>query len=235
MSSHAARRLVALLCFSLLVTLFFFSFASSATTDSVTVPVTPNQSVYLDSPASSNFTILSISGNQGYLIQTTPGSEVNQLTFTPTNGTYFSIMVNVSSFGNNYVSISRQGSSFSTFSKNFTGYGNLIVQVIVNVSSSASSPAFTWDPLVGILPLKLESFSFNFLTIMESLALIGAFFLALGMVLHSRLSYFGLAILFLAGAITLGILLVLGIVGLYLFGFAVVNIVWRFKTWKGRE
>ncbi|MHB1908237.1 MAG: hypothetical protein ACYCQJ_05115 [Nitrososphaerales archaeon] len=235
MSTRAAPRLVALLCFSLLLTLLFLSFASSASADSVTVSVTPDQAVYFSAPASSNFTVLSITGNQGYLIQTTPGIQSNQLTFTPTNGTYFSIIVNVSSFANNYVNISRQGSALSTFSKNFTGYGNLIVQVIVNVSSSGVSPAFTWDPLVGILPLKLASFSFNFLTVMESLALIGAFFLALGIVLHSRLSYFGLAILFLAGAITLGILLVLGIVGFYLFGFAVVNVVWRFKSWKRRE
>lgn len=207
-----------------------FSYASSQASDTVLVPVSLNQQVYLDSPISTNFTILSVTGSQAYSIQTQPQNGLNQLTFTPKNGTFFSLVINASSFGANYVDVTKGGSPFSTFSKNFTGQGNLIVNINVNVTSSGSNANYAWDPLVGMLPLKIQSFSLSFIAVIEIFSLLGVLFLSLGIVFHSKVSYLGLAILFIAGAITLGILVLLSIIGIYLFGFATVNLVWRFRS-----
>lgn len=211
--------------------------SSATTTNHVDVTIPVNYGVNIEIPMSSNFSVMSVTG-QGYALQTLKGLDSNVLVFTPTNATVFSIMVNVSSTGQNYAYVTKESAASlvpACDNCNFTGVGNLIVDVTVNATGSSAGANSTWDPLVGLLPVKVQSFSVSFAQILETLAILGFAFLGLGIAFHSRVAYLGVVVLFIDGVITLGILVVLGIISAYLLGFAIVNVVWKFKTWKTRR
>ena len=217
-------------------TIFPFASSSVGSVNSVTLSVPVNQDVYVTAPYSSNFTILSVIG-QGYSLQTSRGFNSNTLTFTPTNATHFLVIVNASSSGANYAYVTKQASPVNLpacNNCNFTGQGSVIVQLNIN-ATAGTAQGNSWDPLFGMLPLRLQGFSVSFSEIIVTMAILGFLFLGLGIVFHSKVAYLGVAVLFIVGAITLGLLVLLGVIGLYLLGFAAINIVWRYRSWKGRK
>jgi hypothetical protein len=201
----------------------------------VNVPV--GNEVFVSAPESTNFTILSVTG-QGYTIQTSKGPNTSVLMFDPSNATMYSLIINMTSLGPNYGYVTKQANPVNIeacANCNFTGSGNLIIQVNINATNANTANSLTWGPLFGMLPIKLQGFSVSFLTILETFAVAGFIILGLGIAFRSKVSYLGLAMLFIIGAITFGLLVVLGIIALYLTGFAIINLVWRFKSWKSKE
>jgi hypothetical protein len=211
--------------------------SDASATNQVSVSLPVNYGVNINVPATSNFSILAVTG-QGYALETLHSVDSNILSFTPTNATLFSIEVNVSSTGQNYAYVTKESADSlvpACTNCNFTGEGNLVLNIMVNATGSTGQGNSSWDPLVGLLPVKIQSFSFSFVEILETLAILGFAFLGLGIAFHSRVAYLGIVVLFIDGLITLGILVVLGIISAYLLGFAIINIVWKARTWKSRR
>jgi hypothetical protein len=222
--------------FMLVGSIFIVGSSAAGNTNSVTVSVPVNQQVYVTAPYSSNFTILSVIG-QGYSLQSTRQYTSNVLTFTPRNDTRFTILVNVSSSGSNYASVTKQvspGNVPACSNCNFTGQGSIVIQLNVNGTREASQGS-SWDPLFGMLPLRLQGFSLTFNAVIETIAVFGFLFLGLGIAIRSKIAYLGIAILFIIGAIMLGLLVMLGMIGTYLFGFAMINLFWKYKSWKQKK
>ena len=213
-----------------------FSSSETGTTNSVSLSVPVNEQVYVTAPSSSNFTILSVTG-QGYSLTTAREFNSNILTFIPQNATKLSILLNVTSPGATYAYVTKEASPVNLpacNNCNFTGQGNVLVQVNIN-ATSGTPQANSWDPLFGMLPVRLQGFSVSFEDVIATMAILGVLFLGLGIAFRSKVSYLGIAVLFIVGAITLGLLVLLGVIGIYLFGFALINIVWRYRSWKERK
>jgi hypothetical protein len=225
------------LSFVLLAPIFGFDNGASSAVNSVNVSVPVNQQVDINAPYSSNFTVLSVTG-QGYSLLTTREYNSNILEFTPANDTHFTILVNVSSVGPVYAYVTKQASpvyvAACNNNCNFTGRGSVLIQLNVNATQETTQ-GNSWDPLFGMLPLHLQGFSITFNAVIETIAGLGFLFLGLGIAFRSKVAYLGVAILFIVGAIELGLLVLFGIIGAYLLGFAVINLVWRYRSWKGKR
>jgi hypothetical protein len=213
-------------------------FFSNATTspDSVTLNIPTYQTVYVTAPSTSNITVVSVTG-QNYSLQSNRQFNSNILSFTPSNSGRYTILLNVSSLGANFAYVAKQATPVNVAACNncnFTGQGNLLILLNVN-STSGTAQGSSWDPLFGMLPLRLQGFSVSFYDVIGTIAVFGFVFLGLGIAFRSKVAYLGIAILFIIGAIILGLFVLLGIVGLYLLGFALINIVWKYKTWRGRK
>jgi hypothetical protein len=229
---------VSLLIFLALGSVYGAHAGASSPFNSVSISLPINQQININAPYSSNFTILSVIG-QGYDLQTTREYNSNVLTFTPTNNTQFRVIVNVSSSGSNYAYVTKEASPIfapacGSNNCNFTGQGNIIVELDVNATQETAQGG-SWNPLFGMLPFRLQGFSISFDNVIETIAGIGFLFLGLGIAFRSKITYLGVAILFIVGAIMFGLLVPFGMIGLYLLGFAVINLVWKYKTWKGKR
>lgn len=213
-----------------------FSSSGTGSTNSVSLSVPVNEQIYVTAPYSSNFTILSVTG-QGYSLTTAREFDSNMLTFVPQNATKLSVLLNVSAPGDTFAYVTREASPVNLpacNNCNFTGQGSVLVQLNINATSGASQ-SNSWDPLFGMLPVRLQGFSVTFEDVLVTMAIFGFLFLGLGIAFRSKVAYLGIAVLFIACTITLGLLVLLGVIGLYLFGFALINIVWRYRSWRGRK
>jgi hypothetical protein len=205
----------------------------AANTVAITIPV--NQGVVVSSPLTSNFTVLSASG-QGYTLQTEAGLTTNVLTFTPTNATQFSILVNVTANGPNYAYVMKQSDAAlevpACSQCNFTSNGSVLLRLNINATSNPASSGTSWDPLFGMLPLRLHSVSLSFFDVLAIMMTLGSVFLAIGVVAKSKVAYLGVVILFLVGAVEFGLLVMLGLVGIYLLSFSALSLYWRYRSWR---
>lgn len=214
------------------------SSAAQQPTNTVNVSVPVGNYVAISAPMLSKFTVVSLSGGQGYQLKTIQQLSENILQFTPSNASDYSLVVNVSSAGQNYAYVTEQSSPVdipACNSCNFTGTGNILVDLTVNATSVPAAVGVAWNPVFGLLPLRLQIFSLSFLNVIEIVAAFGFLFLALGITFRSRISYLGIAILFIAGAVTFGLLIPLAVIALYLVGFALVNITWRVISRRTRK
>ena len=213
-----------------------FSSSDTGTTNSVSLSVPVNEQIYVTAPYSSNFTILSVTG-QGYSLTTAREFDSNILTFIPQNTSKLSVLLNVTSSGAMYAYVTKEASPVNLpacNNCNFTGQGSVLVQLNIN-ATSGTSQVNSWDPLFGMLPVRLQGFSLSFEDVIATMAIFGSLFLGLGIAFRSKVSYLGVAVLFIVGAITIGLLVLLGVIGLYLLGFSLINIVWRYRSWRGRK
>jgi hypothetical protein len=248
--SHLRKSKIAIGCITFTFTALLFSpsvFASSTTTTSVSVSVPVGNSVSVTSPGSSNLTIRSITGNGHYSLETMQEGNTTILTFIPTNATQFLLVINVSSSSGspNYANVAVQNSTSAsvvpnqnTSIRNVTGSGNLIIDLKINAlsaSSSGSDSSISWNPLFGMLPVKLQPPSLSLAQVIEVIAGIGAFFLALGIAFKSKVSYLGVLILIIVGIATVGILVLLSVLGAYLLSFGLVNLAWKLKLMKHKK
>jgi hypothetical protein len=230
--------IVTFLLASALVSVPTESNALSRGINSADISMQTNQILQVSVPISSNITVLSISG-EGYSVQSMKETSSNVLTFTPNNATLFTLVLNVTSrSSSNFAYVTKQSSPVfvqACSNCNFTGSGNLLVSLNVNATSSSIQSGSVWDPLTGMLPLKVQNFALNFLDVMVILAGFGFAILALGIGFRSKVVYLGLAILFILGLIEFGLIVMFSLIGGYFVSFALINIFWKHRSWRSRK
>jgi hypothetical protein len=168
---------------------------------------------------------MSLTGGQ-YDLKTYAGSGLTGLQFIPTNGSQYSLTVNVSGVGPNFAVVSKEGNPYDQEIRNVTGTGNIILVVEI-ATSPVPAQNTSWDPLFGITGIRLQLAELNYTNAIEIVAAIGVFFLALGVAFHSRITYLGVVILSIASVMVFGTLFLFAAVITYFVGFATVNLVWR--------
>ncbi|MGI0092216.1 MAG: hypothetical protein ACREBS_10960 [Nitrososphaerales archaeon] len=198
------------------------------------VKVQSGQYIQVSTPKGSNINLVSVSGGQYRLSSSTIGN-LNAFQFTPTNSSIYTLVLNVTSNATSYAFVSKQSAAaaIDTTLENITNYGMLHLTIQVNSTSSTLAES-GWSPLFGMTGLKLQAGSFSFNEALEVLFAVGVLVTGLGILFRSRVSYLGIVFLFFVGVVVLGLLMMFGVIILYLFSFALVNLAWKIRTWKMR-
>jgi hypothetical protein len=206
---------------------------SAAAIQETPVPVTTPVGNYVKvtTSSASNITLLSVQGAQ-YSISSFRQSGLNIFEFVPANESFYTVTLNISAINAsapNYAYVSRQANPTDVKLENVTGTGNIVVQLAITTTPTVQSSSGPWDPLFGVLPLHLQVGSVTFTQAVEIVFAIGAFFFLLGIGIKSKIVYFGVFVLMIGLAMEVGMLFVFLLICAYFVGFAMVNLVWRFK------
>jgi hypothetical protein len=223
---------------AMMITPAMDSAASTSQGNNANFSIPVKDIVQVSAPPTANISVLSISGD-GYSLQTATEQSANVLTFTPNNVTVFTIVLNVSSSsGSNYADVTKQSTPLfvqACSNCNFTGSGNLIVSLNINATNSSAQTGSVWDPLTGMLPLKVQNLALSFVDLMIILSGFGFAFLALGIGFRSKVLYLGLALLFILGIVEFGLIVMFGIIAAYLVSFALINVFSKHRFWRSKR
>ncbi|MDA4111508.1 MAG: hypothetical protein OK439_03150 [Thaumarchaeota archaeon] len=195
----------------------------------INITLTSTQVLRIIAPASSNVTLLSVVGGQ-YDIGLYATGGKNILLFTPLQDSNYSMILNVSSGGQNYALFSKQGLPTDSWSKNVTGSGDLILNVVVSVVPPPTTQNSSWNPLFGFTGISLGGITLDATDVLVIFALFSVSLIVLGMKYSHKMLYGGIFFLSLIGMIVIGILVVGLIVGAYIAGFAVIKSFFGFRA-----
>ena len=196
----------------------------------INVSLASTQMLRVTTAASSNVSLLSVVGGQYDLGLYSSGGK-NILLFTPLQNANYSLVLNVSSFNQNYALLGKIGTPADTWTRNLTGTGNLIVHLIVSVvSPPISTQNSGWNPLFGFTGINLGGITLDSTEVLTIFALFSVALIALGTKYSQKLLYAGIFFLGLLGMIEFGILVVALIIGIYVAGFAVIRSLYGFRA-----
>jgi hypothetical protein len=200
-----------------------------STTPTVNVNLTSGQILRIAVAATSNVSVLSLTGGQydlGFYKSGTKGD----LLFTPDEIANYSLIVNVSSSSTNYAGLDVLGSPTSSWTKNVTGTGNLILDIAVSVLPEPVAQSSGWNPLFGFTGISLGGITINSTGFLAIFAIFSVSLIVVGMKFNQKLVYCGMFFLSLVAMIEVGILVV-GIVFVsYLAGFAIIRSYFGFRS-----
>jgi hypothetical protein len=182
-------------------------------------------------PLTSNVTILSLSGGE-YDTGLYASGTKNALLFTPAQIANYSLVLNISSIGANSASLSELGSTASTWTKNLTGTGNLLLILSIDVIPQPVSQSSGWNPLFGFTGISLGGITLGATDILAIFAIFSASLIVIGIKRSHKLLYAGLFFMSLIGMIVVGILVVGIILGSYLAGFLIIKSYFGFRSRK---
>ncbi len=180
---------------------------------------------------SNNLTVLSVSGGE-YSLSEYIANGQDIMRFTPSNGSLFILVVNVSAYSftsRPFVFISKQMNDSVLPVENLTGMGGMVVKLVIHTLPPRAQYA-AWNPIFGILPFRFQIGSITFAQSIALFTAIGCLIMLLGIILHSKLVYLGLFVLSGAFFIVAGIMVLLIAIGLYFLGFVAINLIWRIRT-----
>jgi hypothetical protein len=180
-------------------------------------------------PQTSNVSILSLSGGE-YDTGLYAAGTKNDLLFTPAQIANYSLVLNISEIGPNSAGLNLVGPPTTTWTKNFTGTGNLLLNLTVVVLPQPVSEASGWNPLFGFTGISLGGVTLNATDILSIFAIFSGALVLIGIKRSHKLLYAGMFFLSLIGMIVVGILVVGVIVGSYLAGFLVIKSYFGFKS-----
>ena len=200
-----------------------------STSSTVSVSVPSGEYVRITSPSGTNISVRSIAGGS-YQVSDSPQAGTNIFEFVPGNTSNYQIVLalNSSNFQSSFASITKEGSISDQPVKNITGFSSLQLTLDVNSTSSMVASA-AWNPLFGLTGLRIQSVSISFTNVLEGMAALGLLIVALGLIFHSRISYLGIVLLFIAGAIVLGFLNLFLIAMGYAASFGFLTLAWKVK------
>ncbi len=220
-----------LVAFISLVAISPLNFRAQAQTqpnaESIPLIVSSGTYVRIVAPYSSNFTVLSVTGEEYDLNVFSVADEINELQFTPVNVSTYALEINVSGVGPNYAYVSKEGNPLTIPVKNVTGQGNLILNLTIQATPQPVQQG-SWDPLFGVTGLRIPGFTLTFPVIVAILTAIGGLFLFLGIKFHSHVIYLGMMSLTISSIMVLGILVSLALVLAYVLSFVAINLIWSF-------
>jgi len=195
----------------------------------INVNLTDTQILRIIVPATSNVSVLSLTGGQYDLGLYKSGTKANLL-FTPEQIANYSMIVNVSSSSANSADMGVISSPADPWVKNITGTGNLILDIAVIVVPQPISEASGWNPLFGFTGISLGGITINATDFLVIFALFSAALLVIGVKYSRKLVYGGLFFLSIIAMIEVGILFV-GVVFIsYFAGFAVIKSYFGFRS-----
>jgi hypothetical protein len=206
-----------------------YASSSSQVVHVIQANVTFGQILRVLTPSTSNITILSLSGGQYDIGLYTSGTK-NDVLFTPAQIENYTLVLNVSSTAANSAGFSLLGTPQTTWVKNVTGTGNLILHINVQVLPQPVSQSSGWNPLFGFTGISLGGITLDATEVVVIFALFSASLIIIGMKRSHKLLYIGLFFLSLIGMIELGILVVGVIIGSYVAGFLIIKSYFGFKS-----
>ncbi len=211
-----------------------FAFGSSSTylppeSPVISVNLTSSQVLRIIVPATSNVSVLSLTGGQYDLGLYKSGTRADLL-FTPVQTANYSMVVNVSSSTLNYADMDVLSSPADSWMKNVTGTGNLILDIAVTVLPQPVSEASGWNPLFGFTGISLGGITINATDFLAIFAVFSVVLLIAGMKFSKKLVYGGLFFLSIIAMIEVGILFVGVVIVSYFAGFAVIKSYFGFRS-----
>jgi hypothetical protein len=198
---------------------------------SIDLNLTFGMTLRVFTPETSNVSILSLAGGQ-YDTGLYAASSKNDLLFTPAQLNNYSLVLNISAIGPNSASISELGTPASTWTKNITGTGNLLLNLTIDVVPQPVAQSSGWNPLFGFTGISLGGITLNATDILAIFALFSACLIIIGLKRSHKLLYTGLFFMALIGMIEVGILVVGLILGTYLAGFLIIKSYFGFRARK---
>jgi len=210
------------------------AFASSSTylppkSPVINVNLTTSQVLRIIVPASSNVSVLSLTGGQYDLGLYKSGTK-SDLLFTPIQIANYSMLVNVSSSTSNYADMGVLSSPADSWIKNITGTGNLILDIAITVQPQPVSQASGWNPLFGFTGITLGGLTISATDFLAIFAIFSVTLLIAGMKFSRKLVYGGLFFLSIIAMIEVGILFVGAVIVSYFAGFAVIKSYFGFRS-----
>jgi hypothetical protein len=181
------------------------------------------------SPSSSNISIMSLSGGQYDLGLYTAGTK-NDLLFTPAQIANYTLMLNISTVGANSASLSSLDTTATAWTKNVTGFGNLILNISIIVLPQPVSQSSGWNPLFGFTGISLGGVTLGTTDILAIFAIFSVSLMILGIKRSQKLFYAGLFFLSLIGIVVVGILFVAAVIGSYLGGFLIIRSYFGYRS-----
>jgi hypothetical protein len=213
---------------------------STLSNSPLNITLTSNEMLRVLSPASANISLVSVVGGE-YSLSVSPLNSSKSLVFLPLDQaknetSHYSMIVNVSSTAGaqNFAFVSAPplssgiSSPQSSFEKNITGTGNIVLTIDLSVvpqeQTRNSGSSLGWNPLFGFTGFTLGGVSFSATDFLAAIAVAAICFVALGVKYNQKLLYLGLSVLGVVGLIAVGIFLVGAAVAIYLAGFLLVRL-----------
>jgi hypothetical protein len=196
---------------------------------SLDVNVTFGQTLRINTPESSNVSILSLSGGE-YDTGLYETGIKNALLFTPAEIANYSLVLNVSATGQNSAGLSLLGTPTSTWMKNITGTGNLLLNLTVVVFPQPTAQSSGWNPLFGFTGISLGGVTLSATDVLSIFAIFSVSLILIGIKRSHKLMYAGMFFLSIIGMVIVGILVVGMILGSYLGGFLIIKSYFGFKA-----
>ncbi len=196
---------------------------------SIDINLTFGMTLRVLTPQTSNVTILSLSGGQYDTGLYTSGTK-NDLLFTPAQIANYSLVLNISAIGVNSAGLSEVGTPASTWTKNITGTGNLLLILSIDVLPQPVSQSSGWNPLFGFTGISLGGITLGATDILAMFAIFSASLIIIGVKRSHKLLYTGLFFMSLIGMVVVGILVVGLILGTYLAGFLIIKSFFGFRS-----
>ena len=188
----------------------------------INVTLTSNQVLRVTTAATSNISLLSVVGGQ--LIHLYTGGK-NILLFAPLQNANYSLILNISSFSQNYADLSKIGTPSDSWTKNITGTGTLIVVLAVSVvPPPPASQNSSWNPLFGFTGISLGGVTLDATDVLVIFRVILRRADCNGNEIQPKNAIRGIFLLSLAWDDCGGNTLVGLILGAYIVGFAVIRI-----------
>ena len=165
--------------------------SSSSTLPSkpINITLTSTQILRVNTPVGSNVTLLSVRGGQ-YDIGLFSSGGKNALLFTPLQNSNYSLILNVSSIGQNYAQLAILGSPTNSWTKNISSTGNLIVDIVLSVvPPPATTQNSGWNPLFGFTGISLGGITIDATGVLIIFALFSVALIGLGMKYSQKMLY----------------------------------------------
>jgi len=212
----------------------YFAYTSSSTylppeSQAINVNLTSSQLLRIIIPASSNVSVLSLTGGQYDLGLYKSGTKADLL-FTPIQTANYTMALNISSSTSNYADMGVLGSQPDSWTKNVTGTGNLILDIAITVLPPPVSGASGWNPLFGFTGISLGGITINATDFLAIFAIFSVALVIAGVKFSKKLVYGGLFFLSIIAMIEVGILFVGIVVVSYFAGFAVIKSYFGFRS-----
>jgi len=196
----------------------------------INVTLTSTQALRVTTAATSNVSLLSVVGGQYDIGLYTSGGK-NILLFTPLQNANYSLILNISSFGQNYAMLNKGGTPSDSWTKNITGTGTLIVSLAISVvPPPLSTQNSSWNPLFGFTGISLGGITLDATDVLVIFALFAVALVGIGAKYSQKMLYGGFFFLALLGMIAIGILVVGLIIGIYVAGFVVIRSLFGFRA-----
>ena len=202
---------------------------TSQSRSSLEVNLTSGQILRVITSSSTNVSVLSLSGGQYDLGLYTSGAK-NELLFTPAQLANYTLSLNISSTAGDIVSLSAIGESPTTWTKNITTTGNLILDLTVDVLPEPVSESSGWNPLFGFTGISLGGVTLGSTDVLAIFAAFSLGLMIVGAKKSQKLLYAGLFFLSLIGMIVVGILVVGVIIGSYFAGFLIIRSYFGYRS-----
>ena len=201
------------------------------TIENVQVNISPLQYVRISIPQNSSVDVVSVTGGV-YRLIVSNDNLTYQVQFQPVYSSVYNLALRVVSNGSNFVNVSRESSPHDIPVSNFSASGNILLGLTVNSTGpvqNSSNPGTSATNGVGAVLSAAHS---DIVVAMVSVA--GILMLTVGSKRRQEFSYLGIALLLFGGAMSLGYLATLAIALVYLAGFVVVNLAWKFHLRRMR-